>query len=72
MKNFAYLVAILTVMFIASVTKAEHNQAVSKMDAASVWDRQGQQINMLFDTTGHVRHAIKHDIKTVVLQPQKF
>ncbi len=72
MKHFAYLIAILTVMFMASATKAEHNQLVSKVDDQSVRNDNSLQIKMRPDTGDYVKHAIKHDIKTVTVRPQKF
>lgn len=72
MKHFAYLLAILTAMFIASSTKAEHKDLFRKADVQRPSDDHCQPIKKLLDAGVCVKHAMQFDVEIVNSRPHKF
>ena len=72
MKHFVYLLAILAVMFLASSTKAEHNDVLSKTDVQSVSGDPCQQVKKLLDTDVCVRQTMQYDVEIILPRLHKF
>ena len=72
MKHFAYLLAILTAMFIASSTKAEHKDLIRKADVHRASDDHCQPIKRQLNAGVCVKHTMQFDDEIVTSRPHKF